>query len=131
MFCKNSIKMIVCDMAGTIIQENGIVYNSLYHTIRLINPNLKREDINKFHGCSKKEVIDFFVDKERMNSPEVVKSNLNSEFNYFLKKEYSINRTVKLIDNNPLKPSIKFAPLITNRKQSRTKIAEKKLFLKK
>lgn len=100
MFSKNSIKMIVCDMAGTIIQENGIVYNSLYNTIRLINPNLKREDINKFHGCSKKEVIDFFVDKERMNSPEIVKSNLNSEFNYFLKKEYSINRTVKLIDNN-------------------------------
>ena len=32
---------------------------------------------------------------------------------------------IKLIDNNPLKPSIKFAPFITNRKQSRTKIAEK------
>ena len=100
MFCRNSIKMIVCDMAGTIIQENGIVYNALYNTIKLINPRLKREEINNFHGCSKKEVINFFVDKERMNSPEVIKSNLNSEFNYFLKKEYSINRTVKLIDNN-------------------------------
>ena len=100
MFSRNSIKMIVSDMAGTIIQENGIVYNALYNTIKLINPNLKREEINKFHGCSKKEVIDFFVDKERMNSPEVVKSNLNSEFNYYLKKEYTENPSVTLIDKN-------------------------------
>ena len=94
MFSRNSIKMIVSDMAGTIIQENGIVYNALYNTIKLINPNLKKEEINNFHGCSKKEVIDFFVDKERMNSPEVVKSNLNSEFNYYLKKEYTENTSV-------------------------------------
>ena len=100
MFSRNSIKMIVSDMAGTIIQENGIVYNALYNTIKLINPILKREEINNFHGCSKKEVIDFFVDKERMNSPEVVKSNLNSEFNYYLKKEYTENPSVTLIDKN-------------------------------
>ena len=51
----------------------------------------------------------------------------------FLKFKYSKITfiIIKLIDNNPLKPSIKFAPLITNRKQSKTKIAEKKLFCKK
>ena len=32
----------------------------------------------------------------------------------------------KFIDNSPLKPSIKFAPLITNKKHSKTKIDEKK-----
>ena len=64
---------------------SGIVYNSLYHTIRLINPKLKREESINFMVVVKK-LIDFFVDKEIMNSPEVVKSNLNSEFNYFLKK---------------------------------------------
>lgn len=100
MFSRNCIKMIVSDMAGTIIQENGIVYNSLYNTIKLINPGLKREEINNFHGCSKREVIDFFVEKERMNSPEVVKRNLDSEFNYFLKKEYTENPNVKLIHEN-------------------------------
>ena len=34
--------MIICDMAGTIIQEKGIVYNSLFNTIRLIKPNLQK-----------------------------------------------------------------------------------------
>ncbi len=92
--------MIVCDMAGTIIQENGIVYKALYNTVKLINPRMKREEINDFHGCSKREVINYFVDKERMNSPEVVKRNLDSEFNYFLKKEYTENPNVTLINNN-------------------------------
>ena len=78
--------MIICDMAGTIIQEKGIVYNSLFNTIRLIKPNLQKSEINKFYGCNKKEIIDYFVDLEKMNSPEIVKNNLNSEFNYYLKK---------------------------------------------
>ena len=34
---------------------------------------------------------------------------------------------IKFIDNNPLKPSIKLAPLIMKRKQSRTKIVESNL----
>ena len=33
--------------------------------------------------------------------------------------------------NNPLNPSTKFAPLIINKKQTRTKIDENKLFVNK
>ena len=100
MFSRNKINMIVCDMAGTIIQEKGIVYNSLFNTIRLIKPNLQKSEINRFYGCNKKEVIDYFVDLEKMNSPEIVKNNLNSEFNYYLKKEYQNNKDVSLIHHN-------------------------------
>ena len=35
-----------------------------------------------------------------MDSPEIVKRNLNSEFNYFLKKEYTENPNVVLINEN-------------------------------
>ena len=35
-----------------------------------------------------------------MNSPEIVKINLNSEFNYYLKKEYQNNKDVSLIHHN-------------------------------
>ena len=34
---------------------------------------------------------------------------------------------IKFIVNNPLNPSIKFAPLITKRKQSNTNIEEKNM----
>ena len=100
MFRLSNTKMLVCDMAGTIIQERGIVYNALFNTIRLIDKNLSRSNINKFYGFNKTEVIDHFVDKKKMDSPEVVKMNLNSEFNYFLKKEYSNNSNVSLINKN-------------------------------
>ena len=89
MFKLSHTRMLVCDMAGTIIQERGIVYNALFNTVKLINPMIERREINNFYGCNKKEVIDYFVDQQEIDSPEIVKSNLNSEFNYFLKKEYT------------------------------------------
>ena len=100
MFKLAQTRMLVCDMAGTVIQEKGIVYNSLFNTIKLINPELKRREINDFYGCNKTEVIDYFVDKQKLDSPEIVKRNLNSEFNYFLKKEYTENPSVTLIHPN-------------------------------
>ena len=65
MFRISNTKMLVCDMAGTIIQERGIVYNALFNTIRLIDKNLSRSNINKFYGFNKTEVIDHFVDKKK------------------------------------------------------------------
>ena len=35
-----------------------------------------------------------------MNSPDVVLNNLKSEFNYYLKKEYLNNNSVKLMHKN-------------------------------
>ena len=100
MFRTRSTKMLICDMAGTTIQEKGIVYNSLYRTIKLVHPNLQKKDIKQFSGAKKREVIKFFVNKMKMDSPEVVINNLDSEFNYFLKKEYQENPSVQLIDPN-------------------------------
>ena len=37
MFKKSLTKMLICDMAGTIIQENGIVYKTLFNTIKKLH----------------------------------------------------------------------------------------------
>ncbi len=97
MFRSKSIRMLVCDMAGTTIQEKGIVYNSLYKTVKLIKPDLMKSEIAQFSGHNKLEVIKYFVEKQKMSSPTTVINNLDSEFNYYLKKEYSNNDSVKLI----------------------------------
>ena len=89
-------------MAGTTIQEKGIVYNSLFNTIKLIKRDLTKDDIAKFTGHNKIDVIKHFVNAQKMDSPNVVIRNLNSEFNYFLKKEYMNNSSVKLI--SPILP---------------------------
>lgn len=97
MFRSKSIRMLVCDMAGTTIQEKGIVYNSLYKTVKLIKPKLMKSEIEQFSGYNKLEVIKYFVEQQKMDSPTTVINNLDSEFNYYLKKEYSNNASVKLI----------------------------------
>ena len=97
MFRSKSIRMLVCDMAGTTIQEKGIVYNSLYKTVKLIKPKLMKSEIEQFSGYNKLEVIKYFVEQQKMDSPTTVINNLDSEFNYYLKKEYSNNDSVKLI----------------------------------
>jgi len=90
-------KLLVCDMAGTTIQEKGIVYNSLLKTIKMIKPDLDKSEITKFHGCSKSEVIKYFINDRKLNSPNKIQEHLESEFNYFLKNEYTKNNSVKLI----------------------------------
>ena len=100
MFRIASTKMLICDMAGTTIQEKGIVYNSLYKTIKLVYPNLQKKDIKQFGGAKKREVIKFFVNQKKLDSPEVIINNLDSEFNCFLKKEYEENPAVQLINPN-------------------------------
>lgn len=92
--------MIVFDMSGTIIKDNFLIYEALYKTIKLIKPNLYRKEVNEFYGCKKEDIISSFVDSQKINSPEIVKRNLNSEFNYFIKKEY-IHNDIKIINNIP------------------------------
>ena len=93
-------RLLISDMAGTTIQEKGIVYNSLFNTIKLIKSDLTKNDIAKFTGHNKIDVIKHFVNKQKMDSPNVVIRNLNSEFNYYLKKEYMNNPSVQLISPN-------------------------------
>ena len=100
MFKYSMKRLLISDMAGTTIQEKGIVYNSLFNTIKLIKSDLTKDDIAKFTGHNKVEVIKHFVNAQKMDSPNVVIRNLNSEFNYYLKKEYMNNSSVRLINPN-------------------------------
>ena len=49
------MRMIVCDMAGTIINEHGLVYKTLFNTLKKIGV---KEDIKSWHGLEKRRVID-------------------------------------------------------------------------
>ena len=69
MFKKSLTKMLICDMAGTIIQENGIVYKTLFDSIKKFKPDLKMSQIDDFHGYNKSEVIKHFLYKTKKSSP--------------------------------------------------------------
>lgn len=101
----NNIKMLIFDMAGTTINENGLVYKTLYNTIKDFGINIKENDIKKWHGVNKYEVLDHFLINNNNNLQNfdniiLYKNQLHKSFDNNLKKEYFDNNSIKLIDEN-------------------------------
>ena len=67
-FRYNKIKMLVFDMAGTTINEHGIVYNTLYDTIKHFNLDVRKSEIEDWHGRNKYEVLQYYLDKDLESS---------------------------------------------------------------
>jgi len=57
------ITLMVCDMAGTVINEGGLVYKTLYETLKKNNIPVKESDMNDWHGQQKQQVISNMIDK--------------------------------------------------------------------
>jgi phosphonatase-like hydrolase len=90
MIIDKTIRLLVCDMAGTVINENGIVYNSIYKALKTCGMQVEREEINNWHGIYKKQVIEHFVKREKIQD-ENVDSKIelvNTELNKILNQEY-------------------------------------------
>ncbi len=56
------ITLMVCDMAGTVINEGGLVYKTIYNTLKGNNIPVKATDIDNWHGKHKLEVINDMID---------------------------------------------------------------------
>ncbi len=50
-------------MAGTVINEGGLVYKTLYETLKKNNIPVKESDMNDWHGQQKLQVISNMIDK--------------------------------------------------------------------
>ena len=49
----SNVKMMVFDMVGNTINEKGIVYDTLYNTIKDFGLDINKRDMNKWHGVNK------------------------------------------------------------------------------
>ena len=93
-----SIKLLVCDMAGTTVNEGGIVYKTLYNTIKEYGIKIDINDIDNFHGINKKEVLKHFIDKDiNFRSKDNVLEDLISNFKSNLRNNYFRNDSISLI----------------------------------
>ena len=57
MLLRNKITLLVCDMAGTIINEQGIIYKSIGNTLHGMGFKTTEEDRKIWHGRDKREVL--------------------------------------------------------------------------
>jgi len=103
---RNNISLLVCDMAGTIINENGIIYKSLFNTLSKMGYDPKEKDIKKWTGLSKKKVLydEIFKKSSHIDVTKVI-NEVNLAENLLLKdlqEEYFNNNRLELIDDDVL-----------------------------
>ena len=91
------MKLLVCDMAGTIINERGIVYKTLLNTLKKIGV---KNELYWWYGLEKKEVIDISVDRYYTGKDKKeMKKSLHMEFLDRLDSEYfDKGSNISLID---------------------------------
>tara|TARA_A100001015_G_scaffold280534_1_gene342843 strand:- start:1110 stop:1829 length:720 start_codon:yes stop_codon:yes gene_type:complete len=100
-----NVKMLVFDMAGTTINEKGLVYDTLYKTIKKFGLQISKEEMHKWHGSNKYEVLDYFFYKnkpirnENCEIENAVREQLFSNFNNNLNDIYFTPSDIGLIDD--------------------------------
>lgn len=94
----SGIKLAVFDMAGTVINEHGLVYKTLYETIHNFNIPIKEKDIDKWHGANKYQVLDYFLkDNCHPKDFDQQRKILHNNFDNNLKEKYFFNDSISLI----------------------------------
>ena len=94
----NSVKLIVCDMAGTTINEGGIVYNTLYQTIKNNDIRIEKEEMKEWYGINKTQVLKHFLNRDQNDNNNEILSELLDEFKHNLITNYRNDRMIRLID---------------------------------
>ena len=115
----NNVKLLVFDIAGTTVNEHGIVYETLYTTMNNYGLSVSRNDIQKWHGANKYEVLNNYLDK-KYSGDDIISKNirqqLHTNFDRNLKDRYFSNSDVTLINN-------KLPELLNSLREKNIKIA--------
>ncbi len=92
-----NVRLAVFDMAGTTVKEHGIIYETLYNTLKAFDYDVEKEDIKKWHGLNKYRVLDKYLNKHNRYS-EKHKINVYKTFDSYLRQEYFFSDKVSLMD---------------------------------
>jgi phosphonatase-like hydrolase len=66
-----NIDLMVCDMAGTTVQEGGIVYKILQSSMNEFGLNVSDEAMHAWHGAKKEAVIEHFAREKGVAEQEL------------------------------------------------------------
>ena len=61
---RKGTQLLVCDMAGTTVDEGGLVYSTLQSCMNDAGLGVSEEDIAPWHGAQKTEVVAHFVKRQ-------------------------------------------------------------------
>ena len=90
--------MVVFDMAGTTVNEGGVVYKTLKKTLDEFDLEYEDDEFNKFHGLSKSQVLKYYIDNSEkdLQLDEVV-----NRFYEMLHEEYrDVKNNLRAMDGS-------------------------------
>lgn len=101
---RNKISLLVCDMAGTVINENGLIYKSIFDTLTNMGYNPNRNDIPKWTGLSKKKVLYDEIMKKScsIEATKILRDVMLAEklLTETLEEQYFNNNKIELVNEN-------------------------------
>ena len=98
LYISRNVKLLVCDMAGTAVNEGGIVYKTLTNTIRNFNIPIEDDEIKNWYGVNKTEVLKYFLNRSGQNDD--ILPDMLASFKRELKNNYFNDKSIKLVDDN-------------------------------
>ena len=93
------IRLLVCDMAGTVINEGGIIYKAIDNTLKGMGYSSTEEERKLWFGKDKKEVLCNHIQKfHNNNNIDQIVDTAEIKLIKELEKEYFENTNIKLMD---------------------------------
>jgi len=98
-------RLLVCDMAGTTVDEQGIVYETLFNVMNKNGLGVQWEEMHPWHGASKIKVIEHFATRNKPDSMSEMGlakhvDKMHDQFVHDIKVAYFEKDILKLIDPN-------------------------------
>ena len=102
---RRNINFLICDMAGTVISEKGIMYNSLEKVLKNMGCNVTEEMKKSWFGLEKKKVLvdtlyDMNTKDQQWRDLKYLYKKAEFELENELTKNYFENGEIKVIDES-------------------------------
>ena len=95
-----AVKLLVCDMAGTTVDEGGLVYTTLQSCMNAEGLGVSEEDLGPWYGAQKSAVIAHFASRAGFSSAatDSLEIKINATFEDELMASYMSSPSLALID---------------------------------
>ena len=95
------VRLAVFDMAGTIINEGGIIYKAINETLDNMGYHSREKERNSWPGRDKKEVMYTHIQKFHDSNTNIggIVNTAEKNLLTILEREYFTNENIKLMDN--------------------------------
>ncbi len=95
----NPIKLVIFDIAGTIIEDHGEVLSSFELALKKNGISAEENELREWKGASKREVIRYFVERQSGSSSVSISERIDRtyrDFRQILEEQYQSNGVVPI-----------------------------------